>query len=122
MYYAVIREQGADWDGARALREQSGWPEHAAFMDMLAEEGFVLLAGPLGDGTPPHRALLVVDAGSEAAIHERLAADPWTPRMLTTAMIARWEVLIGAPAASDQPPAAITSPPTAATTRPSAPR
>jgi uncharacterized protein YciI len=98
MYFAVIQQQGADWDGARALREQAGWPEHAAFMDALAEEGFVVLAGPLGDGTPPHRALVVLAAASEAEIHEWLAADPWTPHMLTTAMIAPWEVLIGAPA------------------------
>jgi hypothetical protein len=32
MYLAVIREQGADWDDARPLREQAGRPEHAAFM------------------------------------------------------------------------------------------
>ena len=38
------------WDHSRARREQAGWSEHAAFMDALAEEGFVVLGGPIGEG------------------------------------------------------------------------
>jgi uncharacterized protein YciI len=99
MHFAVIRRRGANWDDSRPMREQAGWPEHAAFMDALAEEGFVVLAGPLGDGTTLHRALLIFDADSEDAIHARLADDPWTPaQMLTTELIAPWKILIGDPA------------------------
>jgi hypothetical protein len=31
------------------MREPEGWPEHAEFMNGLAEEGVVVLAGPLGN-------------------------------------------------------------------------
>jgi len=41
------------------MREQEKWAEHAAFMDALADDGFVILGGPLGDGT---EVLLIVDA------------------------------------------------------------
>jgi uncharacterized protein YciI len=45
-------------------------------MDGLVEEGFVLLGGPVGDGS---RVLLAVEADDEAAVRARLAADPWEP-------------------------------------------
>ena len=47
------------------MREQHKWKEHAAFMNALAEEGFVVLGGPLGDGA---QILLIVHADSEDAI------------------------------------------------------
>jgi uncharacterized protein YciI len=93
MDFVVIRERGPAWDGSRPLREQDGWPEHAAFMEALVDDGFILLGGPVGDGV---RTLLIVDAESEEAIHERLAADPWTPTgFLRTVGVERWEVLLG---------------------------
>jgi uncharacterized protein YciI len=92
-YYAVIRERGSAWDASRAMREQEKWAEHAAFMDGLADSGFVVLGGPLGDG---RNTLLIVDAESDDAIHERLAADPWTPMELLRVMsVERWHVLLG---------------------------
>jgi uncharacterized protein YciI len=67
-------------------------------MDALAEEGFVLLAGPLSDASEFHRALLIVEAGSEEEVAARLAEDPWTPmEVLSTAAVYRWTVLIGEP-------------------------
>ena len=49
--FAVIRERGPAWDDSRPLLEQQdGWHAHAEFMDALAAEGFVLVAGPL-EGT-----------------------------------------------------------------------
>ena len=54
--------------------EQARWADHAAFMNRLADEGFVVLGGPLGDGK---KILLIVDAQTEEAVHARLAADPW---------------------------------------------
>jgi uncharacterized protein YciI len=80
------------------LREQDGWPEHAAFMDALADDGFALCGGPLGDGDF-QRALVIVDAGSEDEVHARLADDPWTTTpVLTTVAVELWDVLIGDPA------------------------
>jgi uncharacterized protein YciI len=95
MYFAVSRRWGTAWDRSRPLREQHQWAEHAAFMDELFDEGFVVLAGPLGDG-----ALLIIDADSENTVRARLEEDPWSPtQMLTTAAVDRWEILLGDPQA-----------------------
>ena len=32
------------------MRDQALWAEHAAFMDTLTADGFVILGGPLGRG------------------------------------------------------------------------
>jgi uncharacterized protein YciI len=92
-YYAVVRERGSAWDASRQMREQEAWAEHAAFMDGLADSGFVVLGGPLGDG---RNTLLIVNSESEDAIHARLAADPWTPMdLLRVAKVEPWHVLLG---------------------------
>ncbi|HEY6541954.1 MAG TPA: hypothetical protein VIZ18_13510 [Ktedonobacteraceae bacterium] len=94
-YYAVTRERGANWDARLSLRQQVKWDEHAAFMDALAGDGFVVLGGPLGDGERSF--LLIIDAKSEQEIHARLADDPWTPLgFLRTAKVERWEILLNA--------------------------
>ena len=100
-YFAVFRERGAAWDISRPMKEQERWAEHAAFMNALAGDGFVVLGGPLGDGS---RILLVVNAESEDAIRARLAADPWTPmQLLRIAGIEPWQILLGdAPSRSDR--------------------
>jgi len=77
------------------MTDQVAWPEHAAFMNLLVDEGFVVLGGPVGQG---ERVLLVVSADSEAAIRRRIEADPWTPlRLLPIATIEAWRVLLGSP-------------------------
>ena len=92
-YYAVTETQGANWDPSRARREQDKWDEHAAFMDGLVEDGFVLLGGPLGDGD---EVLLVVHANGEAEIEARLAEDPWLPmEVLRIAKIEPWQIWLG---------------------------
>jgi uncharacterized protein YciI len=92
-YFAVTRERGPNWDGARPMREQDRWDEHAAFMDALADEGFVVFGGPLGDGD--RRFMFAVDAPSEEAIRERLAADPWEhTEQLVTVDVQPWQILL----------------------------
>lgn len=97
----MIRRGGPAWDPSRPLREQDNWDEHAKFMDDLAEEGFVVLAGPLGDGHlgqggSEHRVLLIFDADGESAIDARLDDDVWTSTgMLETVSVERWNVLLG---------------------------
>ena len=92
-YLAVTRRLGAAWDSSRPMAEQEKFAEHASFMNALVAEGFVVLGGPLGDGTS---ILLIVDADTEAAVHARLAADPWTPMgLLDVATIEPWEILLG---------------------------
>ena len=73
------------------MRAQDGWDEHAAFMEGLVEEGFVLLGGVLSDG----RALHIVEAESEDAVRARFGDDPWPVEMLDVASVSRWEVLLG---------------------------
>ena len=94
IYYAVTRERGESWNASLAMREQEKWDEHAAFMDALAGDGFVVLGGPLGDDG---KVLLIIDAESEQEIVARLANDPWTPMgLLRIAKVERWEILLGA--------------------------
>jgi uncharacterized protein YciI len=95
--YAVIREAGPGWtDGG--IEGQESVAEHAAFMNGLAEVGFVLFAGPLaGTESGRVRVLLIVEAGSDDDIRERLAGDPWarSDRLAFTS-IEPWNVFVGA--------------------------
>jgi uncharacterized protein YciI len=63
-------------------------------MERLVEDCFILLGGPLeGD----REVLLVVDAPSEQAVHDRLAEDNWTQNgMLETVGVERWTILLDA--------------------------
>lgn len=95
-YYLVERARGPAWDFSRPRRSQAGWDEHAAFMDALAEEGMVVLGGPVGEGDGEN-VLLVVDVESDATIRARLAEDPWGEDMLTTESVKPWSVWLRAP-------------------------
>ena len=88
-FHVVRLRSGPDWDGSKPLEHQSGWPEHAAFMDALVEDGFVLLGGPLAD---EHQVVLVCEASSEGEIHATLARDPWTGSHLETASVEAWTI------------------------------
>ncbi len=92
MLFAIRLKRGGPWDFSLGLREQTGWEEHARFMDRLVAEGFIALGGPLDPG---HEVLLIVHAASEAEIHARLAEDNWhQDGHLTIASIERWTVLL----------------------------
>jgi uncharacterized protein YciI len=91
-YFVVIREAGPAWTPASSTREQEQWTEHAAFMEALVDDGFVVLGGPLSDGPTT---LLIVDSESDDEIRARLATDPWTPLdLLSISTIEPWEVLL----------------------------
>jgi len=93
-YFVVVNEQGAGWVASRSMREQPMWAEHANFVNSLMYRGFIVLGGPLGDGHP-HRALLVVDAESEAAARSRLLEDPWMrAEILRIASVTPWTILV----------------------------
>jgi len=89
MYFVVLRRSGPQWDSSKTLEEQSGWPEHAAFMDGLVDSGFVVLGGRLAD---ERRVLLAVKAESEDAIRATLARDPWSETHLVTESIEAWTI------------------------------
>src|SRR5260370_42657852 len=72
--FAVRLAHGPRWDSSRQIREQEGWDGHAAFMDGLVDDGFIVLGGPVGDG---EQTLHVTGATERHEIRARLAADPW---------------------------------------------
>jgi uncharacterized protein YciI len=103
-YFTVIREAGPRWaDGG--IAGQPDVADHAAFMDGLASEGFVLFAGPLaGSEAARLRAMLIVDAQDEDEIHRRLADDPWVRAdRLMMASVEPWNVFVGAERLSATP-------------------
>ena len=89
MFLVLLRRSGPEWDPSRPLEEQTGWPEHAAFMDGLVDEGFVVLGGPLAD---EHRVAHAVEAESEDAIRATLARDPWSETHLRVDTIDQWTI------------------------------
>ena len=94
-YYLVTRAKGPAWDHSRRRREQSGWDEHAAFMDALTAEGVIVLGGPVGTGDGDY-ALLVMVARDETDLRRRLAADPWADSVVTIESVEPWAVWLGA--------------------------
>ena len=93
-YYVVVCEQGPAWIDSLPMREQENWAGHATFMNALTDDGFVVLGGPIGDGTR-HRARLVVRSGTEGEVRDRLAPDPWAELgLLTIESIEEWDVLL----------------------------
>jgi uncharacterized protein YciI len=88
--FLVLRSRsGPQWDPSRALEEQSGWDAHAAFMDGLVDDGFVVLGGPLAD---EHRVVLAVEADSEEEVRATLALDPWSETHLRVEAIDPWTI------------------------------
>ena len=68
-----VREREWLRDPSRQIRDQDGWDEHAAFMDGLVDDGFVILGGPFGDG---EQTLHAIEAADENDIRARLARIP----------------------------------------------
>jgi uncharacterized protein YciI len=89
MFHVVVRRSGPEWDPARPLEEQSGWSEHATFMNGLVDDGFIVLGGPLADEV---RVVHVVEAESEDAIRATLARDPWSGSHLIVDAIDPWTI------------------------------
>jgi len=75
-YYVVISDQGPRMDRFPAHARTTGLGRHATYMNALAEDGFVVLGGAIGDGTR-HRARLIVRSSTEQDVGDRLARDPW---------------------------------------------
>jgi uncharacterized protein YciI len=92
--FAVMRTRGPAWRHGAPLESQPGWAAHAAFMNGLAEQGFVVLGGPL-EGTPD--VLLIIRAGTADDVRARLADDPWaTSDLLQVTRVVPWTLRLGA--------------------------
>ena len=92
-FHVVLLRSGPEWKRGRPLEEQSGWLDHAAFMDALVEEGFIVLGGPLRD---EHRVVHVVEADSADAVRETFARDPWAGTHLVVDSIEAWTIRLDA--------------------------
>jgi uncharacterized protein YciI len=88
-YFVVLRRSGPEWDLTLPMEQQTGWAEHAAFMNALVDDGFVLLGGPLAD---EHRVVLAVEAGSEDDVRSTFARDPWHETHLVVDSVDAWTI------------------------------
>ena len=91
--FVVLRTRGPRWNYTRTVEEQDLWQTHAAFMNGLVHEGFVLLGGPL-EGTPD--VMLLIRASHVEHIMNRLADDPWSRNgLLRIARVYPWNLRLG---------------------------
>jgi hypothetical protein len=93
MFLIMLRRSGPEYDHSKPLEEQSGWLDHAAFMDGLVDDGFIVLGGVLGDEL---RTAHAVEAVSEAEVRERFAEDPWSGSHLVVDSVDPWTIRLDA--------------------------
>jgi uncharacterized protein YciI len=87
-HFALTLVHGPGWDASLPIREQRLWDEHAAFMDSLVADGFIVVGGPLGSG---EQTLHLVQADDPAQIEARVRQDPWAGLdMLRVGSIQPW--------------------------------
>jgi hypothetical protein len=94
MFLVEVRRSGPQWQAGRPLEEQSGWEAHAAYMDALVDEGFMVLGGPVADEL---RVFYAFRARDEEEIRATLARDPRSGSHLVIAAIEPWTVRLAAP-------------------------
>lgn len=92
-FLVTVRRSGPQWDPSLPLEEQSGWPEHADFMDGLVEQGLIVLGGPLADEV---RVVHAMEAASEEAVRAALARDPWSGSHLVVETVEPWTLRLDA--------------------------
>lgn len=88
-HFVVLRRTGPQWNPTLRLEVRVEWPAHAAFMDGLVRDGFVVLGGPLAD---EERVVLAVEADSEEDVRTTLARDPWSETLLVVDSIDPWTI------------------------------
>lgn len=89
--FVVTSNAGRDRNLTKGSREQAYWDEHAAFIDGLVADGFIMLGGPFDDGG----AMLIVRAESESEARAKLDGDPWyAHNILELLSVKRWEIFI----------------------------
>jgi uncharacterized protein len=90
--FVVISSAGPNRDFTKGTRQQSHWDEHAAFIDQLVAEGFILMGGPFEE---EGGAMLIVNAEDETEVREKLKNDPWLEHgILKQESIKRWQIFI----------------------------
>lgn len=91
--FALVQSRGPAWDHALPMEGQAGWSAHAAFMDRLVDEGFIVLGGPL---EASNEVLLILRASSAQEIEDRLASDIWRRNgLLVPKQCTAWTLRLG---------------------------
>jgi uncharacterized protein YciI len=88
MFLVRLRQAGPEFDHSKPLEQQSGWAEHAAFMDGLVEGGHIVLGGTLPDRATAH----AFEAQSEEEVRAIWARDPWHESHLILESVEPWDI------------------------------
>ena len=96
MFLVRLRQAGPEFDPALPLEQQSGWDDHAAFMDSLVEDGHVVLGGLLPDLQTAH----AMEAESGEEIRAIWARDPWFESHLILESVEPWDIRLDGRAVS----------------------
>lgn len=89
MSFFVLEYRYADMDARARVRS-----DHLAYVQSLLEEGKVVLAGPVGDGSG---AMMVLQVASEEAARRIVSRDPYTAAGVGVDHVLRpWNVVIPA--------------------------
>ncbi len=92
--FVAFSSAGSNRDSSKDTRQQPFWDEHAAFIDQLVEDGFILMGGPLVD---EGGSLLIINAEDENEVREILKNDPWAQHgILKLESVKRWQIFIDA--------------------------
>jgi len=90
--FLAFSSAGPNRDFSKDTREQAFWDEHAAFIDQLVADGFILMGGPLID---EGGSMLIINAKDENEVREKLRNDPWVERgILKLESVKRWQIFI----------------------------
>ena len=90
--FVVLSSAGPNRDLSKETRDQPLWDEHAAAIDQLVADGFILIGGPLVD---EGGSLLIFNAEDENEVREKMKTDPWLEHgILKQEQIKRWQIFI----------------------------
>jgi uncharacterized protein YciI len=88
MFHVILRQTGPEFDPALPLAQQTGWDEHASYMESLVDDGHIVLGGPLPNGLVAH----AMEAESEEEVRAIWARDPWHESHLLLDSVEPWEI------------------------------
>jgi uncharacterized protein YciI len=90
--FFVLEYRYADLDARARIR-----PDHLAYVQSLHEQGTVVLAGPVGDGSG---AMMVLRVGSQQEAQDIVKGDPYTAAGVGVDHVMRpWNVVVPAQSA-----------------------
>jgi len=78
--WLVLFEVGPKFDASKRLQEQPSFMEHVTAIKKLADDGALLVGGPLLESFESHKATgaaWIMQAENEEAVKKLVASDPW---------------------------------------------